>query len=55
MKTEVNLTYTKSTKGTHVYGTQEDGAAVSSVYIKRDALPKDAPKVIKLTIEVEDE
>ena len=40
---KVELTYHKSTKGTHVYQTAEPDAPVTSLYIKRIAFPPDAP------------
>lgn len=46
---KITLTYSKSTKNTHVYKTDEEGAAVPSVYIKRDALPE-KPETIEVTI-----
>ena len=49
--TTLKLTLTKSTKGTHVYGSDDKDAAVPSVYIKRSALPADPPQAITLTLE----
>lgn len=46
----VELRFVKSTKGTHVYGSDLADAATPSVYIKRTALPEDPPKVITLTL-----
>lgn len=46
---KIVLTYFKSTKNTHVYKTDEEGAAVPSVYIKQGALP-DKPETIEVTI-----
>lgn len=46
----VDLTFVKSTKGTHVYGSDAAEAATPSVYIKRAALPETPPKVITLMI-----
>lgn len=50
MKTEIVMQYVKSTKGTHVYGNSDADVAISTVYIKRTALPS-SPKEIKLTLE----
>jgi hypothetical protein len=49
----VELTFVKSTKGTHVYGSDLAEAATPSVYIKRSALPENPPKVITLRLEWE--
>lgn len=46
----VELTFVKSTKGTHVYGPYLEEAATPSVYIKRSALPENPPKVIALKL-----
>lgn len=54
MKKIIEMNYTKSTKGTHVYSTDEPDAAVSSIYIKRSGLPTEAPANITLTIDYEE-
>lgn len=46
----VELTFVKSTKGTHVYGSDLEDAATPSVYIKRSALPEKPPAAITLTL-----
>ena len=46
----VELTFVKSTKGTHVYGSELAEAATQSVYIKRTALPEKPPATIMLTL-----
>lgn len=46
----VELTFVKSTKGTHVYGSDLEDAATPSVYIKRSALPEKPPTQITLTL-----
>jgi hypothetical protein len=48
--TTVELTFVKSTKGTHVYGSDLADAPLPSVYIKRSALPETPPKVIVVTL-----
>lgn len=51
MKTiTIKLTYVKETKGTHVYGTDEEGAAITTLYIRKSSLPKDAPQEISVTV-----
>ncbi len=52
---KTTLQYTKSTKRTHVYSTEEEGAAIKTVYIQGESLPKKAPTQITLTIEYDDE
>lgn len=49
----IKLRIVKSTKGTHVYGNDNDGSPVNTLYIKRSALPKDPPPHITVTIEHE--
>lgn len=48
----VELALQRETKGTWVYGTEELGAAVTQLYVKKTVLPQ-APKTIVLTIEWE--
>ena len=50
MKT-IEMNYKKSTKGTHVYMDESEDAPVPTLYIKRQALPNEAPKKINITIE----
>ena len=51
---KVEMTFVKSTKGTHVYGNNDSKAAISSLYIKKDALPEVPPKEITITLEIKD-
>jgi hypothetical protein len=46
----VVLKHVKETKGTHVYGTDDDGAFVSQVYVRKDALAGAAPDAVTLSI-----
>lgn len=55
MKKTITMNWSKSTKGTHVYSSDEDDTPVSSIYIKRSSLPSEAPQNINLTIEYSDE
>jgi hypothetical protein len=48
--TSIEVTFVKSTKGTHVYGSDVTDAPLPSVYIKRAALPETPPKVIVVTL-----
>lgn len=48
----LELAYSKSTKNTHVYVDDKDGAPVPSLYIKRESLPTKAPEKLRVTIEV---
>jgi hypothetical protein len=54
MKKTIKMNWSKSTKGTHVYANDEPGTPVSSLYIKRSGLPSEAPAIITLTIDYED-
>jgi len=55
MDTTIPLEYFKSTKGTHVYKTENRDAAITQVYIKRDALPIVPPQDIELTLKFTDQ
>lgn len=48
----IELSHVKETKGTHVYGTEDDGAFCTQVYIRKDKLPATAPAKITLTLAV---
>jgi len=50
METIVDMVYRKSTKGTHVYNAVQEDAAVTTLYIKREALPAEAPATITVKI-----
>ena len=43
--------FNKSTKGTHVYTSDDEAAPVSTLYVKRAALPASPPKTINVTID----
>lgn len=49
---EIKLEFTliRSTKGTHVYGDDKDGAIIPSVYIKKHGLPNPPPEKLEITI-----
>jgi len=46
----VEMIYTKSTKRTHVYSSTDSNDPIPTLYIKRDRLPKEAPKQITITV-----
>ena len=52
-KVGLTLALQKSTKGTHVYGDDREGAAIPSVYIKKGALPDPPPAKLRVTLEAD--
>jgi len=54
MKKTIQMEWSKSTKGTHVYANNESDTPVPTIYIKKSALPSEAPKKITLTIEFDE-
>lgn len=46
------MTFDKSTKGTHVFTANDDTAAVPTLYVKKTGLPGEQPESVKLTLEV---
>ena len=48
----VEMKLSKSTKGTHVYTSDNDDAPIKSVYVQRNSLPKEPPGEIEITIKV---
>lgn len=51
---DIKLDYFKSTKGTHVYKTEEQGALIKSVYLSREAMPIAPPLDIEITVKYND-
>ena len=51
MSKQVELKLTKETKGTFVYGSAEDDALITTLYLQKSAMPAEAPKVITVTVE----
>ena len=51
---KLEMAFVKSTKGTHVYGNSDSNAAITSLYIKKDALPEVPPKAIAITVEIKE-
>lgn len=51
----VEMTFTKSTKRTHVYSGVGDTSAIPSLYIQQTYLPNPPPQRIKITIKVQEE
>jgi len=54
MKIILEMAFKKSTKNTHVYTADFEGAEITNLYIKRESMPDDAPKQITVTVEMED-
>ena len=50
MEHSINLNHVKSTKNTEVFGTQDDNAVVSQLYIKKSAFVGETPKAITVHI-----
>jgi len=46
----VNMTFKKSTKGTHVYDDDADDPAIPVLYIRRTALGDEPPKAITVVV-----
>lgn len=48
----LEMTFKKSTKNTHVYEADFEGAEIPTLYIKRDSMPKAVPKNITITVDM---
>ena len=55
MKKTIKMEWSKSTKGTHVYASNEPDTPVPTIYIKKSGLPSEAPKSITLTVEYDEQ
>lgn len=49
------MTFTKSTKNTHVYCADDEGYTIATVYIEKAKLPSPPPQHITVTVEVQHE
>jgi len=50
---EVTMKLTKETKGTFVYGSDDENPLITTVYLQKSGMPEKAPKSIKVTVEFE--
>lgn len=50
MDQKIGMTLIKSTKGTHVYGSDTENVPITTVYVRRTALPTPPPEGITITI-----
>lgn len=46
-----DMVLVRSTKNTHVYGDDSDGAIVPTLYVKKAGLPDKPPEMITVTVE----
>ena len=49
----IEMVLIKSTKNTHVYGAEDEGVAITSVYIQKNNLPTPPPEEINITLSYE--
>lgn len=47
----VEMDFSKSTKGTHVFSNESDGVPITTLYIQRSAFQGDPPDKIAVTVE----
>jgi hypothetical protein len=48
---KIEMTFKKSTKGTHVYESNDTEACITQLYIKKHGLPAVPPVFITITLE----
>jgi hypothetical protein len=48
---EVKMNFERDTKGTHVYKSEDEGAAVPTLYVKKAGFPDGPPASITVTVE----
>lgn len=48
----VAMHQTKQTKGTYVYGADEDDSPITTLYIRKEGFPEGAPENITVTVSV---
>lgn len=47
----IEMDFTKSTKGTHVFSNMSDGVPITTLYIQRSAFQGDPPAQITVSVE----
>ncbi len=52
-KIEVTLVFTRATKRTYRYDADEEGQAISTLYVQQTAFPGGPPHTIVVTVEAE--
>ena len=53
MKKKIELIFSKETKGTFVYKTDEEDSPISSLYLMKSHMPSEAPKKVTVTVDFE--
>ena len=53
MKKQIELKFSKETKGTFVYKTDDENSPISSLYLMKSHMPSEAPKRVTVTVEFE--
>ena len=53
MKKRIELKFSKETKGTFVYKTDDEDSPISSLYLMKSHMPSEAPKKVTVTVEFE--
>lgn len=53
MKKQIELTFSKETKGTFVYAATEENSLVTNLYLMKSEMPAEAPKRVTITVEFE--
>jgi hypothetical protein len=53
MNKQIELTFSKETKGTFVYKTKDEDSPISSLYLMKSHMPAEAPRRVTVTVEFE--
>ena len=53
MNKQIELTYSKETKGTFVYKSKDEDSLVTNLYLMKSHMPAEAPKKVTVTVEFE--
>ena len=51
MNKQIELTFSKETKGTFVYKTEDKESPINSLYLMKTHMPAEAPKSVTVTVE----
>ena len=53
MNKQIELIFSKETKGTFVYKTDDEDSPISSLYLMKSHMPSEAPKKVTVTVDFE--
>ncbi len=53
MNKQIELTFSKETKGTFVYKSTDEDSLITNLYLMKSQMPEEAPKTVTVTVAFE--